>query len=62
MEQPTMKLLITLSIICAAVSCSPVAYPVGTPNPLDEPGATEPTAAELHLGNLQAITSNPAYK
>ena len=50
-----MKTLIALSIILAAVSCSPVAYPVDTPNPLDEPGYVQPTSEELHAENIKAI-------
>lgn len=52
---------LSIAILAALVaSCAPQAYPVDTPNPLDEPGYVPPTAAELHLENLRAITSDPA--
>lgn len=36
------------------------AFPVG-PSPLDEPGERQPTASELHDGNVRAITGNPTF-
>lgn len=47
--------------VATFLSCAPKAYPPG-PNPLDEPGYTPPTVAELHLENLRAITNNPGYQ
>lgn len=46
----------TLAIIAAITlaSCAPRAYPPG-PNPLDEPGSSDPTAAELHAKNIRLI-------
>ena len=55
-----MKTIIALTAAICLVSCVPVAYPVGTPNPLDEPGYRQPTVQELHLQNLRAITCDPA--
>lgn len=62
----TSKLIISLvqsaamlAAILWATSCAPKAFPVGSPNPLDTPGETEPTAAELHAKNIAAITGNP---
>lgn len=56
-------LLVQLAVLSAlSVGCTPVAYPVGTPNPLDVPGVPLPTAGELHRENLAEITGNPAYQ
>ena len=48
-------LLAAIAIII--VSCAPI----GDANPLDEPGETQPTVAELHAENIRAITNNPAH-
>ena len=58
----SLALLITILIAASLGSCAPQAFPVGTPNPLDEPGYTAPTVEELHLENIRAITNNPAYR
>lgn len=46
---------IALLAALALASCAPKAFPVGTPNPLDTPGGSAPTAAELHAKNLRWI-------
>ena len=51
-----------LIAIASITSCTAPASWVGTPNPLDEPGASPATAEELHLKNLRNITGNPCYK
>lgn len=45
--------------LATLLSCQPLPAEA---NPLDVPGTGEPTAAELHQGNLEEITSNPAYQ
>lgn len=58
------RILLGALLIAAAslTSCSTLPANTATGfNPLDTPGTAEPTAAELHQGNLAAITSNPAY-
>lgn len=55
-----MKTLILLAILSATFSCTPRAYPPG-PNPLDTPGAGQPTAAEIQAHHLRLITGNPGY-
>lgn len=57
-----MKTYIIATIAICLSACAPVAYPPGTPNPLDEPGETLPTVEDLHLKNFQLITENPAYR
>jgi hypothetical protein len=49
--------LALLLIIFLSTQCvSPrAAWPVDSPNPLDEPGETEPTAAALHARNIREI-------
>ena len=46
--------VILLAMTAALNSCAPRAYPPG-PNPLDEPGFSDPTAAELHAKNIRLI-------
>lgn len=55
--------LITLTIALALCSCAvnPPASWDGTPNPLDEPGETAATVADLHEANIRAITNNPVF-
>ena len=54
-----MKTIAILIVVLAGInSCAPKAYPANTPNPLDEPGSREATAAELHRANVRAITRN----
>lgn len=49
--------------VATFLSCaSPKAFRADSPNPLDEPGYVEPTAEELHLENMRAITNNPVYQ
>jgi hypothetical protein len=59
-----MKTLILLAVLVGLTACTPLTQqPVswdGKPNPLDKLSG-EPTAAELHQGNIRAITSNPGY-
>ena len=54
-----------LAVILSTTHCGtyaiPKAFRVGSPNPLDEPGHTEPTQDELHVGNIQEITGNYSY-
>ena len=53
-----MKTLLSLALLAIA-SCAPA--PSWTAfNPLDEPGESQPTAAELHAKNLANITGNPS--
>ena len=53
-----MRTILSLTILALA-SCAP--SPSWTDfNPLDEPGASQPTAAEYHAENLSAITGNPS--
>lgn len=56
-------ILLGAALIAAVslVSCGTLPTTDSGFNPLDVPGSTEPTAAELHQENLAAITSNPAY-
>lgn len=49
-----MKTITTILTVIYLASCAPKAYSPG-PNPLDEPGSSEPTAAELHAENIKAI-------
>lgn len=60
MKTTTLLLAAALLPLAGLNSCAPQAYPPGTPNPLDEPGASEATAEELHAGNLSEITGNPS--
>lgn len=46
--------------VASLAGCAPKAFRPG-PNPLDEPGAIEPTALDLHEENIRAITGNPGY-
>lgn len=56
----TLALAAALLPLAGLNSCTaPRAYPPGTPDPLDQPGTPEPTAAELHAKNIAAITGNP---
>ena len=57
-----LSLLAWAFVVANCLSCAPKAYPVESPNPLDTPGEWEPTADELHLGNIRAITNNPVYQ
>lgn len=61
----TIKLLALLAwaaVVANCLSCVPVAFPVGSPNPLETPGELEPTTETLHLKNIRAITNNPVYQ
>ena len=60
MKTKLLQLYLILCIIVGIFSCAPQAYPPG-PNPLDLPGTTDPTAAELRTSHLRQITSNPAH-
>jgi len=55
MKTKLLQAYLVAAFILGLFSCSPVAYPVGAPNPLDEPGHVEPTAAELHAENIRII-------
>jgi hypothetical protein len=50
-----------LAALAGLTSCVPHAYPVGAPNPLDEPGEIQPTVNDLHQQNIRIITGNPGY-
>jgi len=59
----TIKFVVLIAwgfFVATFLSCAPKAYPPDVPNPLDEPGYRQPTAAELHLKNLRIITNDPA--
>ena len=60
MKTRILQAYLILCILAGVFSCAPKAYPPDVPNPLDEPGYTEPTVAELHLKNLRLITSDHA--
>lgn len=59
MKPLSLLILMLLLVVIAISSCA--TQPLGDPNPLNEPGYTEPTAQELHMKNVQIITGNPAY-
>lgn len=53
-----MKTILTILALVGLNACAPQAYPVGLPNPLDEPGTAEGTVEELHRDNIRAIIHN----
>ena len=53
--------VLLFAIVFLVTNCAPKAFPVGSPNPLDDPGQLEPTADERHDRNIATITGNPAY-
>ena len=61
----TIKFLALLAwafVVANCLSCAPKAYPVESPNPLDEPGQVELSASSRHDKNIEAITSNPGHQ
>lgn len=57
-----MKTLLFLTTALAFASCAPKAFPVGSPDPRDQPGHTEPTAASIRRDHMRELTENPGYQ
>jgi hypothetical protein len=55
-------ILLGAALIAIAVITGCSSQPLPGPCPLDFPGSEDPTAAELHTGNLRCITGNPVYR